>query len=141
MLPLGCCNFLFYLLEDTYFSCFIFVTLIYWPIIDDAKEGKLGVIKGREWQVEGQPWIILSLPWPYVALWSVNPSVKSALMLEVCLSETCNKALISKLEKRQALWKKIYYVEHLPQISAQRFHDPEIDVSHLLLIVTIVSVV
>lgn len=29
---------------------------------------------------------------------------------------------------------------HLPQISAQRFHDPEIDVPHLLLIVTIASV-
>lgn len=61
-------------------------------------------------------------------------------MLEVCLRETASKAFISKLKRNQALWKKIYYVAHLPKTSAQRFHDPEIDVPHLLLIVTIASI-
>lgn len=65
---------------------------------------------------------------------------QSALVLEVRLRETGSKAFISKLKRNQALWKKMFYVAHLPKISAQRFHDPEIDVPHLL-IVTIASVV
>lgn len=66
---------------------------------------------------------------------------QNALMLGACLRETGSKAFISKLKRNQALWKKIYYLAHLPKISAQRFHDPEIDVPHLLLIVTIASIV
>lgn len=74
--------------------------------------------------------------WPY----RVSISLPKCPNLEVCLRETGSKAFISKLKRNQALWKKMFYVAHLPKISAQRFHDPEIDVPHLL-IVTIASVV
>lgn len=55
--------------------------------------------------------MILSLPWPYLTLWSVHPPIKSVLMLQVHLSETWNKALLSWSEKETRLcgWKSITY--------------------------------
>lgn len=48
-LPLGCYKLLFYLLGTVIFSCFIFVTLIYWPFIDGAwGREKVGVITDRD---------------------------------------------------------------------------------------------
>lgn len=60
--PLVCCNLLFYLLDAVIFSCFIFVTLIYWPIIDGAWGGeKVGVVMDGD----SSGLDSLSLIWPW----------------------------------------------------------------------------